>query len=170
MHISEFDWPGVNPQKHQTEISCHYINRKDYGSLSYLSTETELSGSFTLNGNLHGFRTHLKNFKNSSKKSEWLRLDVWQIKNEKEHSCSLTDAKYTSKNPIQKVKREVSTEDITEDYSDAHRDGKKIRRSAEDQIVVKKANERRFIEIIFVISRPVVDKYNDDTKVGFHWR
>ena len=167
--ISEFDWPGVNPQKHQTKISCHYINRKDYGSLSYLSTETELSGSFTLNGNLHGFRTHLKK---SSWTPEDLQLDVWQIKNEKEHSCSLTDAKYTSKDPIQKVKREVSSEDITEDSSDAQLEGKKLRRSAEDQVIVKKANERRFIEIIFVISRPVVDKYNDDNKVGFQrdWR
>ena len=97
---------------------------------------------------------------------------MWQIKNEKEHSCSLTDAKYTAKNTIQKVKREVSSEEINEDSSDGHREGQKIRRSAEDQIIVKKANERRFIEIIFVISRPVVDKYNDDTKVGFQpdWR
>ena len=45
----------------------------------------------------------------------------------------------------------------------------KIRRSAEDQILVKKAGERRFIEIIFVIARPVVDKYNNDDKVGFRF-
>ena len=92
---------------------------------------------------------------------------MWQIKNEREHSCSLTDAKYTSKDPIQKMKREVFNEDFDEDSSDSRQEGKKIRRSAEDQIVVKKANERRFIEIIFVISRAVVDKYKDDTKVGF---
>ena len=83
---------------------------------------------------------------------------MWQIKNEKEHSCSLTDAKYTSKEPIQKMKREV-------EISSA----KKIRRSTEDQILVKKADERRFIEIIFVIARPVVDKYNNDDKVGFRF-
>ena len=83
---------------------------------------------------------------------------MWQIKNEKEHSCSLTDAKYTSKEPIEKMKREVENSS-----------GKKIRRSAEDQIIVKKANEKRFIEIIFVIARPVVDKYNNDDKVGFRF-
>ena len=116
-----------------------------------------------MNGNLHGFRSHLKKLLKTSKDPEEsedfeenLHVAVWQIKNEKEHSCSLTDAKYTSKEPIQKMKREVENSS-----------GKKIRRSAEDQIIVKKANERRFIELIFVIARPVVDKYNNDDKVGF---
>ena len=112
-----------------------------------------------MNDNLHGFRSHLKKLlKTSNDPEENLHIAVWQIKNEKEHSCSLTDAKYTSKEPIEKIKREVENSS-----------GKKIRRSAEDQIIVKKANERRFIEIIFVIARPVVDKYNNDDKVGFRF-